>query len=182
MGDPRSSRRRQGHPHPRPQRRELIDGFAGLYCVNIGYGRDEVAEAIPAQAKRLAYYHTYVGPLDRGAIRSPTGWSDGAGHDDKVFYGLSGSDANETQVKLVWYYNNVLGRPEKKKIISRERGYHGSSVMSGWADRPLLLPRRHSTCRTGRSCTPAPRTTTGVPRPARARRSSPRGGPTSSRS
>ena len=49
----------------------------------------------------------------------------------KVFYGLSGSDANETQVKLAWYYNNILGRPEKKKIISRERGYHGSSVISG---------------------------------------------------
>src|SRR3712207_7416299 len=53
----------------------------------------------------------------------------------KVFYGLSGSDANETQVKLVWYYNNILGRPAKKKIISRERGYHGSSVISGGLDR-----------------------------------------------
>jgi L-2,4-diaminobutyrate transaminase len=49
----------------------------------------------------------------------------------KVFYGLSGSDANETQVKLVWYYNNVRGRPNKKKIISRRRGYHGASIWSG---------------------------------------------------
>ena len=49
----------------------------------------------------------------------------------RVYYGLSGSDANETQIKLVWYYNNVLGRPEKKKIISRERGYHGSGLMTG---------------------------------------------------
>ncbi len=49
----------------------------------------------------------------------------------KVFFGNSGSDANDTQVKLVWYYNNVLGRPEKKKIISRSRGYHGVTVMSG---------------------------------------------------
>ena len=46
----------------------------------------------------------------------------------KVFFGSSGSDANDTQVKLVWYYNNVLGRPEKKKIISRHRGYHGVTV------------------------------------------------------
>ena len=44
----------------------------------------------------------------------------------RVFFGLSGSDANETQAKLVWYYNNVLGRPAKKKIIARQRGYHGS--------------------------------------------------------
>ena len=54
----------------------------------------------------------------------------------KVFFGNSGSDANDTQVKLVWYYNNVLGRPEKKKIISRHRGYHGVTVMSGEPDRP----------------------------------------------
>ena len=47
----------------------------------------------------------------------------------KVFFGNSGSDANDTQVKLVWYYNNALGRPEKKKIISRQRGYHGVTVM-----------------------------------------------------
>ena len=49
----------------------------------------------------------------------------------KVFYGLSGSDANETLAKIVWYFNNILGRKEKKKIIARERGYHGCSVISG---------------------------------------------------
>jgi L-2,4-diaminobutyrate transaminase len=52
-------------------------------------------------------------------------------HMSKVYFGLSGSDANETNIKLVWYYNNILGRPKKKKIISRERGYHGSGIMSG---------------------------------------------------
>ena len=52
--------------------------------------------------------------------RAPAGMS-------KVYFGLGGSDANETNVKLVWYYNNILGRPEKKKIISRWRGYHGSA-------------------------------------------------------
>ena len=49
----------------------------------------------------------------------------------RIYFGLSGSDANETQLKIVWYYNNVLGRPEKKKIISRWRGYHGGTVMAG---------------------------------------------------
>ncbi|MGP7734693.1 aminotransferase [Oceanimonas smirnovii] len=111
---------------------ELIDAFAGLYCVNIGYGRMEMAEALYEQAKKLAYYHTYVGHSNEALIelsqriinKAPAGMS-------KVYYGLSGSDANETQIKLVWYYNNVLGRPQKKKIISRERGYHGSTIASG---------------------------------------------------
>lgn len=110
----------------------LIDAFAGLYCVNVGYGRREIADAIYEQAKQLAYYHTYVGHSNEPVIKlseriidmAPAGMS-------KVYYGMSGSDANETNVKLVWYYNNVLGRPHKKKIISRLRGYHGATIMSG---------------------------------------------------
>ncbi|AEY01365.1 hypothetical protein GU3_08045 [Oceanimonas sp. GK1] len=111
---------------------ELIDAFAGLYCVNIGYGRTEMAEAIYEQAKKLAYYHTYVGHTNEALIElsdriikmAPAGMS-------KVYYGMSGSDANETQLKLVWYYNNARGLPQKKKVISRDRGYHGSSIASG---------------------------------------------------
>ena len=110
----------------------LLDAFAGLYCVNIGYGRQEVAEAIAAQAKELAYYHSYVGHGTEASVtlakmvidRAPKNMS-------RVYFGLSGSDANETNVKLIWYYNNILGRPEKKKIISRWRGYHGSGLMTG---------------------------------------------------
>ncbi|WP_109466171.1 aspartate aminotransferase family protein [Albibacillus kandeliae] len=110
----------------------LLDGFAGLYCVNVGYGRPEIAEAIAEQAKELAYYHAYVGHGTEASItlaqmvleRAPKGMS-------KVYFGLGGSDANETNIKLVWYYNNILGRPEKKKIISRWRGYHGSGLMTG---------------------------------------------------
>ena len=112
--------------------RDLIDGFAALYCVNIGYGRMEIAEAIYAQAKKLAFFHTYRGTSNEPLIRlshrlismAPDGMS-------KIYYGMSGSDANETQVKIVWYYNNVMGRPEKKKIISRVRGYHGCTIMAG---------------------------------------------------
>lgn len=110
----------------------LLDAFAGLYCVNVGYGRTEIAEAIAAQASKLAYYHAYVGHGTEVSItlakmileRAPKNMS-------KVYFGLGGSDANETNVKLVWYYNNILGRPEKKKIISRHRGYHGSGLMTG---------------------------------------------------
>lgn len=110
----------------------MLDAFAGLYCVNVGYGRQEIAEAIAEQAKELAYYHSYVGHGTEASItlskmildRAPDNMS-------KVYFGLGGSDANETNIKLIWYYNNILGRPEKKKIISRWRGYHGSGLMTG---------------------------------------------------
>ncbi len=111
---------------------KLLDAFAGLYCVNIGYGRTEVADAIAEQARELAYYHAYVGHGTEASItlakmvldRAPANMS-------KVYFGLSGSDANETNIKLVWYYHNMIGKPEKKKIISRWRGYHGSGLMTG---------------------------------------------------
>lgn len=112
--------------------RKMLDAFAGLYCVNVGYGRTEIAEAISKQAHELAYYHSYVGHGTEASItlskmildRAPDNMS-------KVYYGQSGSDANETNIKLIWYYNNILGRPQKKKIISRWRGYHGSGLMTG---------------------------------------------------
>jgi L-2,4-diaminobutyrate transaminase len=111
---------------------QLLDAFAGLYCVNVGYGRSEIAEAIAKQARELAYYHAYVGHGTEASItlahmileRAPKNMS-------KVYFGLGGSDANETNIKMIWYYNNILGRPNKKKIISRWRGYHGSGLMTG---------------------------------------------------
>jgi L-2,4-diaminobutyrate transaminase len=110
----------------------LLDAFAGLYCVNVGYGRQEIAEAIAAQARELAYYHAYVGHGTEASITLAKMILDRApDHMSKVYFGLSGSDANETNIKLIWYYNNILGRPEKKKIISRWRGYHGSGLMTG---------------------------------------------------
>ena len=112
--------------------RESLDAFAGLYCVNVGYGRTEIAEAIAAQAHKLPYYHAYVGHGSEPSIQLAKMIVDRAPeHMSRVYFGLSGSDANETNIKLIWYYNNVLGRPEKKKIISRWRGYHGSGVMTG---------------------------------------------------
>ncbi len=109
--------------------REYIDALAGLWCVNIGYGRPEIAEAVKKQLEELPYYHSFasmgtetpVRVADRVKRMAP-------GNMARVFFGCSGSDANDTQIKLVWYYNNLLGRPEKRKIISRKRAYHGVSV------------------------------------------------------
>ncbi|UFS66207.1 aspartate aminotransferase family protein [Paracoccus denitrificans] len=110
----------------------LLDGFAGLYCVNVGYGRPEIAEAIATQARELAYYHAYAGHGSEASITLAKMVMDRAPrHMARVYFGLGGSDANETNVKLVWYYNNIRGLPQKKKIISRWRGYHGSGLMTG---------------------------------------------------
>jgi len=109
--------------------KSYLDAMAGLWCVDIGYGNLEMAEAIRAQVGRLSYYHSFssmandVSTLlaERLVTSAPVPMA-------RVFFGNSGSDANDTNVKLVWYYNNVLGRPERKKIISRIRGYHGVTV------------------------------------------------------
>ena len=112
--------------------REYLDAMAGLWCVNVGYSHPDMAEALRAQALKLPYFHAFSSMgtdlpaqlSERLITMAPVPMS-------KVFYGNSGSDANDTQAKLVWYYNNVLGRPQKKKIISRRRGYHGVTVLSG---------------------------------------------------
>jgi L-2,4-diaminobutyrate transaminase len=109
-----------------------LDAMAGLWCVNVGYSHPKIAEAIHQQALRLPYYHSFSSmATDQPALLADKiieltgdlGMS-------KVFFGSSGSDANDTQVKLVWHYNNLLGRPQKKKIIARRRGYHGVTVAS----------------------------------------------------
>lgn len=111
--------------------RRYLDAVAGLWCVNIGYGRAEVADAMGAQARRLGYYHTFSSMSNEPQIRLADRLLGLVpGRMSKVFFGNSGSDANDTQVKLVWYYNNLRGKPRKKKIIARLQGYHGSTVAS----------------------------------------------------
>lgn len=112
--------------------RSVIDGFSGLYCVNVGYGREELVMAMAEQARTLAFYHVFAGATHPPAIALGAKLLSLAGPSMKrVFFGLSGSDANETQVKLAWYYNNVRGKPHKKKVIARHRAYHGSTLMAG---------------------------------------------------
>jgi len=111
--------------------RQFLDAVAGLWCVNIGYGRHEVADAMGVQARKLGYYHTFSSMSNEPQIRLADrllGLTPGTL--SKVFFGNSGSDANDTQVKLVWYYNNLRGRPRKKKIVARLGAYHGTTVAS----------------------------------------------------
>ncbi|NEX46695.1 aminotransferase class III-fold pyridoxal phosphate-dependent enzyme [Pseudotabrizicola algicola] len=110
----------------------FLDGFAALYCVNAGYGRPEIADAIAKQAHELAFFHSFGGHGNEPAIRLAKMVMDRApAHMSRVFFGLSGSDANETNVKLAWHYHILRGEPQRRKIISRWRAYHGSGIVSG---------------------------------------------------
>lgn len=117
--------------------RDLIDLGAGLWCVNVGYGRPEIADAAAAAMRDLSYYHTFGGASNEATIRladrllSLLRERAGASHMARIFFGSSGSDANDSAFKLVRYYNNLLGQPQKKKIISRLGGYHGVTYASG---------------------------------------------------
>lgn len=108
-----------------------IEAMSGLWCAGLGFGNTELVEAAHVQMSKLPYYHLFGGKSHEPAIELAEKIKEIApGNMARIFYQSSGSEANETQVKLAWYYNNALGRPEKKKIISRQRGYHGVSIVS----------------------------------------------------
>jgi 4-aminobutyrate--pyruvate transaminase len=108
-----------------------IEGMAGLWCTALGHGNEELIEAATVQMRKLSFGHLFSGKSHDPAIElaerikaiAPVPTS-------KVFFCNSGSEANDTQVKLVWYMNNALGRPRKKKIISRQKAYHGVTIAS----------------------------------------------------
>src|SRR5262245_46244813 len=111
--------------------RWYLDAMAGLWCVNAGYGRREIAEAMAEQSSRLAYYHGFAGTANEPAVRLAARLLELAPAPmARVFFASSGSEANDTQLKLIWLYNNLRGKPAKKKVIARRRGYHGSTVAS----------------------------------------------------
>ena len=111
--------------------KRYIEGLAGLWCTGLGYGNEELIEAATEQMRKLSFTHLFGGRSHEPAIAlaekikelSPAPTS-------KVFFTSSGSEANDTQIKLQWYYNNARGKPGKKKIIGRMRGYHGVTIAS----------------------------------------------------
>ncbi|WP_157410344.1 aminotransferase family protein [Sphingobium xenophagum] len=117
--------------------RDYIDMGAGLWCVNIGYGRSEVADAIADATRSLNFQHLFGGAASVPAIeladRLLTLFRTRANAPEmaRVFFGSSGSDANDTAYKLVLYYHNLIGKPLKKKVISRQGAYHGLTYAAG---------------------------------------------------
>lgn len=106
-----------------------IEGLAGLFCASLGFSEERLVEAAMRQMRKLPFYHVFGGKSNEPGIElaerllklAPVPMS-------KVFFANSGSEANDTAVKLVWYYHNAIGKPQKKKIISRIKGYHGVTI------------------------------------------------------
>ena len=114
------------------QGKEYIEGMAGLWCAGLGFGDEEMIEAANEQMRTLPYYHLFGAKGMEPATELAEALKELAPVPvSKVFFTSSGSEANDTQVKLAWYMNNALGRPDKKKIISRVKAYHGVTIMSG---------------------------------------------------
>ena len=135
---------------------KFIEGMSGLWCASLGFDNKDLVDAATKQMNKLPFYHSFAGKVPEVAAHlseklisiAPKGL-------DKVFFCNSGSEANDTAIKVVWYYQNALGRPEKRKIISRKRGYHGVTMVAGsltglpYAQDGFGLPLdfvRHTSC------------------------------------
>ena len=112
--------------------KQYLEGLAGLWCTGLGYGNRELIDHISEQLSKLSFTHMFGGKThqpgmdlaDKLASMVPV-------RDAKIFFGNSGSDANDSHIKLLRYYFNAIGKPEKRKIITRERAYHGVTVAAG---------------------------------------------------
>jgi len=108
----------------------LLDGFSGLWCVNVGYGHESIVEVAAEQMRRLPYATGYFHFSSEPAIRLAARLAELAPGDlNHVYFTLGGSDAVDSAVRFIRYYYNVTGRPAKKHMIALERGYHGSSTI-----------------------------------------------------
>src|ERR1700735_1402185 len=111
--------------------RDYIESVAGLWCAALGFDNERLVQAAANQMRKLPFYHAFTAKSHEPMIdlaemlinRAPVPMS-------KVFFANSGSEANDSAIKMVWYLNNALGRPNKKKIIGRLKGYHGITIGS----------------------------------------------------
>lgn len=112
--------------------KQYIEGLAGLWSVAVGFSQPRLREAAARQMDKLPYYHTFAHKAHEPSIKLAEKLVEMTPENlTRVFYTSSGSEANDTVVKMVWYMNNALGRPEKKKFLARIKGYHGITVASG---------------------------------------------------
>jgi putrescine aminotransferase len=108
---------------------KILDGMAGLWCTNVGHGRREIADAVHAQMTELAFYNSFFKTTNAPAIRLAEKLAGLApAHINKVFFCGSGSEANDTVLRMVRYYWALKGKPTKQIVISRQNAYHGSTV------------------------------------------------------
>lgn len=111
------------------QGKEYIETVAGLWCASLGFDNERLVQAAAAQMRKLPFYHAFTAKSHEPLVdlsemlieRAPAPMS-------KVFFANSGSEANDSAIKMIWYMNNAIGRPQKKKIIARLKGYHGITL------------------------------------------------------
>jgi 4-aminobutyrate---pyruvate transaminase len=109
-----------------------LDAMAGLWCASLGFANERLTNAAFAQGKKLGFYHTFYGRTTQAAaalaekLVDITGMAGG-----RAYFVTSGSEANETMVKLAWLYHTVRGKPTKRKVIARDRAFHGSTIAAG---------------------------------------------------
>ena len=122
--------------------KEYIEGMAGLWCVSLGFGNERLAEAASRQMRTLSFYHGFnrlshepqVELAERLKALAPVPMA-------RTFFTNSGSEAIDSAIKLIWFYNNAIGRPAKKKIVGRLRGYHGITAAAASV---TGVPRNHA--------------------------------------
>ena len=126
--------------------KDYIESVAGLWCASLGFDNERLVQAAANQMRKLPFYHAFTAKSHEPLIdlsemliqRAPVPMS-------KVFFANSGSEANDSAIKMVWYFNNAVGRPNKKKIIGRLKGYHGitiaSASLTGIAAQPSRVRR-----------------------------------------
>jgi 4-aminobutyrate--pyruvate transaminase len=111
--------------------KQYLEGMAGLWCTALGYDNDELVEAAASQMRKLPFAHLFTAKSHDPAIELAEKLKEMAPVPiSKVFFCNSGSEANDSQMKMVWYMQNALGRLDKKKIISRQKAYHGVTIAS----------------------------------------------------
>ena len=114
------------------QGRRYLEGMSGLWCTALGFSEQRLVDAAIRQMRELPYYQIFAGRANEPSIELSARLLDMTRHlgMDKALFANSGSEANDAAVKVIWYYFNALGKPDKKKLIARERGYHGVTVMT----------------------------------------------------
>ena len=111
--------------------KRYLEGLAGLWCTSLGYGNEEIIQTAEEQMRKFTFCHLFGGKSHPSAMELAEKLATISPVDDaRVFLGTSGSDANDTQIKNIRYYFSAIGKPEKRKIFSRDKGYHGVTVAS----------------------------------------------------
>jgi 4-aminobutyrate--pyruvate transaminase len=115
--------------------KQYLDGLSGLWCAALGFGKEQrIIDAAVKQMEALPYYHTFTQKAPAVTVELAeklVNLASQAAPMSKAYFCNSGSEANDTAIKMIWYFNNALGRPQKKKVIGRVKGYHGVTIGSG---------------------------------------------------